>query len=482
MTVAPPSEDVAALRARQARLLHDLGVLDAAEDAELAAVVRVAAAVTGVPCATVNLLDTCTQHQLAPHGFTGAGTPRDESLCSAMTDGAPRPRVHGDLATHPVHGDNPWVDGRRARVRAYANAPLVVDGTTIGTLCVFDEAPHSFAPDAGERLADLASVVVALFQRRRQARELADLAVASADACDRAEAAAARLGRAVAFTRALLETLPVGVVAADADGAVTLVNRVARGWHGVDDEPAPGVVTQDLVARLGLSTPDGRPLAAEDLPLHRVLAVGRVDDVELSITSSDAPPRRLRASGDRVVDGRGRVIGAVVAMMDVTDQHDLEARLREAALHDALTGLPNRALLLDRVQQALRVQEREGTAAALLYCDLDGFKAINDTLGHAAGDAALLRMAATLSSVVRPGDTVARIGGDEFVVLCPGTATEDAAARLAARIEQALAAPADGGLPLRPSTGVALSRRGDTPDALLGRADAAMYEVKRSRR
>ena len=91
-------------------------------------------------------------------------------------------------------------------------------------------------------------------------------------------------------------------------------------------------------------------------------------------------------------------------------------------------------------------------------------------------------MAATLSSVVRPGDTVARIGGDEFVVLCPGTATEAAAHALVGRITRVLATPVDGGPALRSSTGVALSRRGDTPDSLMRRADEAMYAVKRSRR
>ncbi|MGY1702113.1 diguanylate cyclase domain-containing protein [Geodermatophilus sp. SYSU D00766] len=484
MRVCTPPEELAELRARQARLLADLGVLDAAEDAELAAVVRVAAAVTGVPCATVNLLDTRWQHQLAPHGFDGASTPRDESLCSATTTGSPGPQVYDDLASHPVHAANPWVDGRRARVRAYATAPLVVDGTTVGTLCVFDEAPHAFAPDAGERLADLASVVVALFQRRRQARELADLAVANAAARDQTEAAAAHAGRSEAFTRALLEALPVGVVAADADGGLTMFNRVARQWHGLGDEHAveQARLTPEIVEAFGLTTVDGRPMAVSELPLQRVLDEGRVRDVELAITSPDGSPRLLRASGDRVVDASGRVTGAVVALMDVTAQCRLEARLREAALHDALTGLPNRALLVDRIEQALRVQEREGLPAALLYCDLDDFKAINDTLGHAAGDAALLRMAATLGSAVRPGDTVARIGGDEFVVLCPGTGSESAAHALAARIGRVLGEPTDGGPPLRSSTGVTLSRRGDTPDTLLRRADAAMYAVKRSRR
>ncbi len=463
-----------------------LGARELGEDAELAAVVRVAAAVTGVRCATVNLLDAHRQHQVVPHGFPGASTPRGESLCATVNAGGPGLHVHDDLAVDPVLAGNPWVDGRRARVRAYASAPLVVDGELVGTLCVFDDRPHPFPREAGDRLEDLARVVVALFQRRRQAHQLADLAAADAAARDRAQAAAAHAARSEAFTRALLEALPVGVVAGDAEGRVTLVNRVGREWHGLPEEHTGRItgheLTEDVVATLGLCTPEGRPLSLAEVPLARVYAEGRFRDADLAIALPGAPLRMVRASGTRVLDDDGRPAGAVVALMDVTAQRELEVRLREAALHDVLTGLPNRGLLRDRIEQALRVQRREGIPAALLYCDLDGFKAINDTLGHAAGDDALRRMAATLRSSVRPGDTVARIGGDEFVVLCPGTATGADAARLVDRIGRALDTPADGGPPLRSSSGVTLSRPEDTPDSLLCRADAAMYEVKRARR
>jgi diguanylate cyclase (GGDEF)-like protein len=480
MTVSQAVED----SVLAAYLLDDLAGLD--EDAELAAVVRVAAAVSGLPCATVNLLDSCWQHQVATVGFDGATTARSESLCSRMNAADAAVRLHDDLTTEPRYADSPWVDGRWAQVRAYASAPLVADGVLLGTLCAVDDRPHRLGPDVGDRLADLASVVVALFRRRRHARQLADVAAASAAARDQAQAAAAHLARAEAFTRTLLEALPVGVVAADAEGRVTLLNRVARQWHGLAGDGADGVVgaplTERTVARLRLTDPGGWPLAVHEVPLVRVAAEGRVRDADTAIAVPGTPPRVVRAAGARVVDDGGRVTGAVVTMIDVTEQRRLEARLRDAALHDALTGLPNRALLLDRLTQALRVQEREGLPAALLFCDLDGFKEINDTLGHAAGDAALRRMAAVLSASVRPGDTVARIGGDEFVVLCPGTATETAARHLAARIADVLAVPADGGPALRSSTGVALSRPGDTPDAVLRRADAAMYEVKRSRR
>ncbi len=467
-----------------AHLPPDLEVERLAEDAELAAVVRVAAALTGVPTATVNLFDAEWQHQAVTHGFRGSSTPLGESLCATVNAAGPRTLAHDDLATDAAWAGNPWVDGRRARVRAYASTPLVVDSRTVGTLCAFDTEPHRFPPGTEDRLADLAAVVVALFQRRRQARELAELAAASAAARDQAEAAAAHAARSEAFTRALLDALPVGVVAADAGGRITTINRVARGWHGLgEQQPVEDErLSPASAGRYGLETPDGAPIPMPDLPLARVLAEGRVVDAEVVICRPGAPRRLVHASGSQVVDDAGRVTGGVVALMDVTARCELEARLREAALHDPLTGLPNRALLLDRVEQALRVQEREGLPTALLYCDLDGFKAVNDSLGHAAGDAALRRMAAALSASVRLGDTVARIGGDEFVVLCPGTATETAARHLVARIADVLAAPADGGPPLRSSTGVALSRTGDTADTLLRRADAAMYEVKRSRR
>ena len=160
-----------------------------------------------------------------------------------------------------------------------------------------------------------------------------------------------------------------------------------------------------------------------------------------------------------------------------------EEALRRQALHDVLTGLPNRALLHDRLTQALRTADRDNTALALLLIDLDGFKTINDTLGHHQGDLLLREVGARLRTVLRQRDTVARLGGAEFVALLPG---DDAAGatRTARKILAALAEPAvaEGRrLVVGASIGVALyPTHGTDAATLLRRADAAMYAAKRS--
>jgi len=116
-------------------------------------------------------------------------------------------------------------------------------------------------------------------------------------------------------------------------------------------------------------------------------------------------------------DESGSVVEVLGVLRDVTDEVEAEEQLSHDALHDGLTGLPNRALLLDRLEAALVRADREGREIAVLFCDLDGFKQVNDTAGHAAGDAVLVETAARLSAVLRPEDTVARVGGDEFVVI-----------------------------------------------------------------
>ncbi|MCU1380003.1 MAG: diguanylate cyclase [Acidimicrobiales bacterium] len=171
---------------------------------------------------------------------------------------------------------------------------------------------------------------------------------------------------------------------------------------------------------------------------------------------------------------------------DVTDQRQAEEALRHLALHDTLTGLPNRALLQDRTATALAVARRTSQPVALLVLDLDQFKEINDTLGHPMGDRMLEQVGARLATVLRDCDTVARLGGDEFAVLLTVDAGRASAERVARRIREALAEPFDlVGISVQTgaSIGIVLSpEHGTDAETLSQRADIAMYNAKRSGR
>ena len=159
-----------------------------------------------------------------------------------------------------------------------------------------------------------------------------------------------------------------------------------------------------------------------------------------------------------------------------------EQQLAHRALHDALTGLPNRILFLDRLTYALAQSARQESSLAVFFLDLDGFKGVNDRLGHLAGDALLKAMAGRLLAWVRPGDTVSRFGGDEFTVLVREVGGSEEAAQIAQRLTEAVRAPVgvEGEeISLTPSIGVVLGDSTQKPEDLLERADKAMYSAKR---
>jgi two-component system, cell cycle response regulator len=156
--------------------------------------------------------------------------------------------------------------------------------------------------------------------------------------------------------------------------------------------------------------------------------------------------------------------------------------LAHRALHDALTSLPNRVLFLDRANYVLAHSEREQSATAVFFLDLNGFKSINDRLGHKAGDAVLRAVAGRLLAWVRPGDVVSRFGGDEFVALVRDVEGDDVAIRIAERLADAVREPIlleDETVSVAASIGIALTQGREKSDALIERADQAMYTAKR---
>lgn len=192
------------------------------------------------------------------------------------------------------------------------------------------------------------------------------------------------------------------------------------------------------------------------------------------------------ASIKRVTDAHGKPTHYVAAFSDITVRKANEENIRHQAQYDALTDLPNRVLLFDRLQQALAQAKREQSHLALMYVDLDKFKQINDSLGHAIGDEVLQRVADRMQACVREVDTVARIGGDEFVVLLPVIENEEDALIVAEKIRHLLNQPFDIAgqhLEISSSIGIAIyPDHGTTEDEITANADIAMYLAKEAGR
>jgi diguanylate cyclase (GGDEF)-like protein/PAS domain S-box-containing protein len=298
----------------------------------------------------------------------------------------------------------------------------------------------------------------------------------------------ARLLRAEAAARALVRTRQrySAALAAHSSDAVAVIDEAG----GLANSPA------SLAALFGASALEvrtARDLAdlagVDQAEAREVLTRARragstVVDAELA-ARRDGEQRWL---GVRLVDLRDDpdVLGVVVHITDITDRKRAEEALAHQAFHDTLTGLANRALFADHVDRALRRRIPGGTSVAVVFIDLDGFKAVNDTLGHPAGDALLLEMAGRLTSAVRAGDTVARLGGDEFAVLVeqPGSGRGEIEA-MATRVLDVLARPvllSGQRVTVTGSVGIALASDGATSESLVRDADIAMYAAKVSGR
>jgi diguanylate cyclase (GGDEF)-like protein len=235
----------------------------------------------------------------------------------------------------------------------------------------------------------------------------------------------------------------------------------------------------DYVGRRGLKDAVMAVLRTDER-VHGILLVSnRLGEVS---TFSESDQRLLETFARHVATSleRGRL------QTDLRNVTDLQEKLRHQALHDALTGLPNRTLFLDRAENALRLAGRTQVWPAVFYLDLDGFKPVNDTYGHEAGDILLQAFADRLRGCLRSADTAARLGGDEFAVLVNGPIDPDGVAHVVARIKAELARPIDlsGGrqATVGASIGIAIAEpEAADVETLVRRADQAMYTAKRAR-
>lgn len=431
------------------RTLADYHLVDTLPEADFERLVGLASRLFDVPIVLVSLVDAERQFFKAKVGLDVCETSRDVSFCShaiAQDDIL----VVLDALKDARFATNPLVLGP-PYIRFYAGKPLkVANGDRIGTVCLIDTQPRAgFSTEDRHNLTDLAALVVDRMEMRRL------------DAV-----------RNVSQTRFenIAATSPDAIICSNVEGAVTFWNRSA--------ERLFGYTAQEMVAGVGEIIPVSlKPVYEAELKRLRDGQAMELADrtVELAGLRKDGTEFPAEFSLSTWPEGDTASVGAIVR--DVTERRENEDRLFRLASIDALTDLPNRSALRGRLTQMLG----GGEPAGLLLLDLDGFKDVNDTLGHLAGDAVLKEAGQRMRAACPDAEMVARLGGDEFVVLLAGDHLKSAEA-LANYLVTELSAPyAFVGQPVEigASIGVAFAPdHGSVAEILLNAADLALYRAK----
>jgi diguanylate cyclase (GGDEF)-like protein/PAS domain S-box-containing protein len=434
--------------------LRGLTEMDTAPDVEFDAICRTACALFRVPMATVSLVEADRQWFKARCGVTIAETPRAVSFCShaILADGV---MVVEDARLDPRFATSPLVIGE-PHIRFYAGAPIILGpGIRIGTLCVQNTEPRAFSDLEQAQLADLATVVASLLTLRRTRASLRD---------------------SEAHYRLLADNTSDMIVRSGPDTRRQYVSPAVRTLLGYEPEELVGTFPMDQIHPDDVAAFTRALAALDEGRMDRVVArqrYRRKDGSWVWVEVTFNPTR------DAVT---GQATGYVAAVRDVSEREEAARRIGHLARHDALTDLANRTLFRERLIQRLAAIRQGGEGFSLFCLDLDRFKAVNDGLGHQAGDALLCRVAERLKGLAQDGDTVGRVGGDEFVVIRIARDRADDDGHFAQRIIAAIREPIvlDGeSVIVGTSVGIARAPRdGGEPDDLYRQADLALHQAK----
>ena len=299
----------------------------------------------------------------------------------------------------------------------------------------------------------------------------------------------ARVAQANTLRLSILDSLPFSIIATDTDGLILAVNPAAERLTGYSKQELIGRSSlimhkvEELEKRAAELTQESGHLVPANFQV--IVTSGShnpVDEGEWTYVRKDGEQVPVNLAITALRDQAGQVNGFLKVAYDITLRKRAEAYIQHLAHHDSLTGLPNRTLLLDRLQMAIRLAQRHGARIAVLMIDLDQFKRINDSLGHLVGDQLLLTVAKRLEARVRKIDTVARLGGDEFIVLLTEVVDCESLVPLIGALTRTITTPmllGEHELVITPSIGGCLyPDDGEDPITLLKNADVAMYYAK----
>lgn len=433
--------------------LRPSDAVDADLDLALEAITTLAAQLSAAPIAFISVLDGHDQWYRPLSDSSPPPIPFEASFLGHVAS-QPEVVIVRDAATDARFSDDPLVKGE-ARLRFYAGLPLRnASGTHLGTLCIVDHVARDLACVQLEQLALLATLAASHLEASRNR----------------------------AIVRQVVDGVPGMLAYWDKDQLCRFANAAYESWFGVKPEELIGRSMRDLLG----------PIYPRNLPYIEGALRGEEQAFEREIPDPQGgPPRNSQAHYlPHIVAGEVQGFGVMVT--DISRQKGVEAELREAqaraqalATHDSLTGLPNRLLAHERLERAIEQAKRFRRCAAVLFLDLDGFKVINDSLGHAAGDAVLREVAARMLASTRSSDTVARLGGDEFLILLPEVENSISVGVVAQKLLAAMVATqfSGGGQEFNVSFsvgGALFPDHGTSARELIAHADVALYRAKRS--
>lgn len=455
------------------KALAEIALLDTPPEREFDVLARLAQRMLGTGMSSVTLIAPERQWFKARCGPLAPETPRAQAFCPVVVE-FDAPLTVGDARLDPRFADSPFVTGA-PNIRYYAGVPIRVqrsDGApiAIGTLCVLDEQPRELIPTDLEVLEQLACVAEALIEARAVARRTAEAAEEHRLTVERLERERRQFKQAERMAH-------MGSYRYDIEKQST---AWSDGVFAIHERPVGGVPNGEIMNHF--PEPDRTTFLAA---VMRTLDTGEPFEMDADLVTAKGNLRRVRCSCE-IELAKGQPVALIGLIQDITERHNLEQRLRHQAMIDDLTQLPNRAEFHRVLEERLRDARATGGDLPVLLIDLDGFKGVNDALGHAAGDDVLRLVADRLRLHCGEGCYPARLGGDEFAVVGPlgwsARELEPVVRRLLHGLEivadrQGHIARVSGTIGIAWSIDAAHDRQ-----KILHHADAALYAAKRTRK